>query len=126
MKYTTYIIIIFFFSLWSGCRKDYNTTQIPIDLSTPVSFSNDLIPIFTADCAKASCHVAGTQTPDMEATVVYEQLMGLGYVDTTNAEGSILYIRMNSISKPMPPSGKLTSDKIAKVLAWIKQGGLDN
>lgn len=72
------------------------------------------------------CHSSGGQVPNLTAANAYTQLMSLGYVDTTNAEGSTLYLRMNSSTNPMPPSGKLSDDKINKVLAWIKQGAQNN
>jgi len=84
------------------------------------------VPIFTTECAIPTCHVNGGPPPNLIADKAYDELMGLGYVDTTNAESSILYVRMVSTTNPMPPAGVLPAEQIAYVLAWIEQGALNN
>nr|MBK9650402.1 hypothetical protein [Bacteroidota bacterium] len=109
-----------------SCEKDYFQTTPQIDLSKPVSFAAVIQPILNEDCATAGCHREGIQAPDLLEGKAYDQLMQLGYVDTTNAEASILYKRLIATSKPMPPSGKLSAVEISYVLAWIKQGAQNN
>jgi hypothetical protein len=118
-------LMICSFYLISSCRYDYPFPQ-PIDLDTPVSFSEDIIPIFSDYCTDAACHATGKVLPDLTPVNAYNQLMMLGYVDTTNAEGSLIYTRMDGKSNPMPPSGRLNDIYINNVLAWIKQGALNN
>ena len=108
-----------------GCEKDYLVPK-KVEIDFPVSFSKDVTPIFTQSCAIASCHTNGGIPPILTADKAYDQLMGLGYVDTTNVEGSILYVRLTSTTKPMPPSGQLPAEQIAYIHAWIDQGALNN
>ena len=119
--------IIFFFSclLIASCERDYLKPK-QFDPNTPVSFSQDVIPIFTENCTQAGCHNSGGETPNLIPSKGYDQLLGLGYVDTTNAEASVLYLRMNSNYKSMPPIGKISNEKTGKILAWIKQGAKNN
>ena len=124
-------VIIFFVLIivaLNSCRKDYFPGTIPVDLSTPISFSKDVLPIFTTECAKSGCHVTGAQVPDLTTANAYDNLLGLGYVDTTTNDvtKSKLYQMLTSASKPMPPSGKLSSDMIGKIQAWILQKAPNN
>lgn len=128
IKFTNIFLLLLIATVipfFTSCEKDYYVVN-EIDLNTPVSFSNDVVPILTEDCAKSGCHVAGLQLPDLSADAAYDQLLGLGYVDTTNAEASILYVRIISSSNPMPPDGRLNSNEINYILAWIKQGAQNN
>lgn len=126
MKKLRYIYL-FLFSLFafSSCEKDYQSSAV-MEITEPVSFSADVLPILVEDCATPNCHVPGGPSPDLSASVAYDQLTQLGMVDTTNAEASILYKRMTETAKPMPPSGKLPPDEIAYILAWIEQGAQNN
>lgn len=108
-----------------ACKKDFFEPPPPLDLTTPVSFSLDIMPIFQSNCYGSGCHDKGI-VPDLTSANAYDQLTLLGYVDTTNAEGSKLYIRMTSTTNPMPPNGLLPGEKTNKILAWIKQGAKNN
>lgn len=126
MKNKTLLFFMLIISVVTACKKDYFMAA-PADLNTSVSFSQDISPIFVADCAMGGCHAPGGPKPDLSPAVAVDQLLGLAYVDTTQApEKSILYVRMIDTSKPMPPAGKLSSEKLNKVLAWIKQGAQNN
>lgn len=117
--------IIILALLFSACEKDYLILK-KIEITAPVSFSTDIAPILTKDCATSGCHVTGAIAPDLTASKAYDDLIGLGYVDTTNAEGSVLYIRIIGTTRPMPPAARLTPDEIGYILAWIKQGAQNN
>ncbi len=108
-----------------ACEKDYQSSG-NVDINTLVSYSKDINPIFTEDCATPNCHITGGQVPNLIAAESYNELLNLGYVDTLNPEASILYQRLISTTKPMPPSGKLNPEEIGYVLAWIKQGAQNN
>ena len=120
------IILLSTVILFAACEKDYFLPSPEVDLSKPVSFATVIQPILTEDCATAGCHVSGVQVPDLSAGKAYDQLTQLGYVDTTNAENCLLYKRIIGTTKPMPPSGKLSNTEISLILAWIKQGALNN
>jgi len=115
------LLSVFILSFLSACEKDYYQTKVVITDS--VSFSVDIVPLLESECAISGCHVTGLVAPDLTPANSYDQLTLLGYVDTTNAEESILYKR---IIKDMPPSGLMTQEEIAYVLAWIEQGAQNN
>jgi hypothetical protein len=109
----------------TSCEKDYLTKK-KVEITTPVSFATDIVPILTEDCSIAGCHVAGGPPPNLTAAKAYDELTGLGYVDTSNAEQSLLYKRIVATVNPMPPSAPLTAEEIGYILAWIKQGAQNN
>ncbi|MBL7923890.1 MAG: hypothetical protein JNL88_06805 [Bacteroidia bacterium] len=111
--------------LWSACEKAYLSPK-RVEITEPVSFADDIIPILVADCATPTCHVGGGPPPDLTPSKAYDELTALGYVDTSNAEGSILYKLIISTTSPMPPNGSLSPEEIGYILAWIKQGAQNN
>jgi len=98
-----------------------------VSFSTPsaIFFSLDIQPIFNANCTSNGCH-DGDIDPDLTPANAWNALFAGNYVDTISPALSILYLRMNSNTSPMPPSGQLSSNEIAKVLIWIEQGGQNN
>ena len=113
----------------SGCVKD-DTLLITNNkvITAKVSFSKDLVPLFTSNCATSGCHVAGHQPPDLEKATAYNSIKELNMVDLTTPENSLLYKRMNGAVKPsMPMNATNNPSNINNlVLAWIKQGALNN
>jgi hypothetical protein len=97
----------------------------PVSQNTPpqfVSYSGDLQPIFTSNCALSGCHVTGGQMPYLTEDLSYDQLVGGGYVNTVVPEQSQLYIAINGIMMPHIPSA---SDR-QKVYDWIRNGAPNN
>lgn len=110
----------------NSCEKAYLTPQ-KVEITEPVSFLADVQPILTEDCAVPTCHVSGQHAPNLTASKAYDELTQLGYVDTSNAEGSKLYKSITATTgKPMPPNGRLAPEEIGYILAWIKQGAQNN
>jgi hypothetical protein len=106
----------------SSCYKDVilptvATTQPP----QYVSFSGDLIPIFTADCALSGCHVPGSQVPYLTSDLAYSQLTS-GYVNTVIPTQSTLYIMINGEMEVHIPSA---TDR-QKIYDWIRNGAPNN
>jgi hypothetical protein len=124
-KYGFVTVLIIFLLSQIGCEKDYLVPKV-VEVNFPVSFSHDVLPIFSDDCAIPTCHISGGVPPNLTTDKAYDELMGLGYVDTTNVDQSILYVRLTSTTKPMPPTGKLPAEEIAYIHAWIQQGALNN
>ncbi len=117
--------VLYMMVILVACERDYLTPK-KVEITTPVSFSNDIIPIMTRDCSIPTCHDDGGAPPNLTASKAYDELLGLGYVDTTNAEQSQLYVRVVANTNPMPPSGKLSAEETGYILAWIKQGAQNN
>ena len=113
--------------LFIGCYKDktviFDTGE---EITRPVSFAADIIPIFNKSCNLSGCHNAGGIKPDLSANNAYNSLTVGNYYNTAAPETSELYLWMTGKkSTPMPPSG-INKDYNALVLAWIKQGALNN
>jgi len=113
--------------LLAGCYKDrtviFDTGE---EITKPVSFTNDIIPIFNNSCNTAGCHNAGGKSPDLSAPNALTSLSNGGYFNTADAQSSELYLWMaGKKGTPMPVSG-INKDYNALILAWIKQGAQNN
>lgn len=100
--------------------------------ATTVSFSADIIPVLTQNCATAGCH-SGTSPEsnlNLEASKAYASLLkrGSGYVDTINPRSSVIYSSLVSVSSPMPPNGQRPLDacELKLIEMWMKQGAKNN
>ena len=114
----------------TGCQK--NATFIykapTVVVTTPVSFSKNLVPLFTANCALSGCHVSGGQTPNLTAASAYASLSGGNFFNVSSPSSSIVYERLTGTLTPEMPFGKPNnpSNINALVLAWITQGAKNN
>lgn len=122
MKRVAYFILIL--TILYGCEKAYVQPGV---IPETVSFSTDIIPIFTTSCVV--CHSNGSIFPGLILTPdeAYDQLLTDGtnapYMDPSYPESSSLYIRMNS---DMPPSGLVSNNKLEIILKWIEEGAENN
>jgi hypothetical protein len=95
-----------------------------IDPTNPVSFVADIEPIFSNGNNCTACHRAGATSPDLTSGNAYQSIVP-GLVNTGDPESSKIYVVPNPAS-----SGhgfkKYTHEQAGLVLAWIKQGALDN
>ena len=93
-----------------SCYKDktvYFDTGAEIIRS--VSFTNDIIPIFNTSCNVSGCHNSGGQKPNL-----------------SSPENSVIYLWMSGKKSTPMPVGGINKDYNALILAWIKQGTLNN
>jgi hypothetical protein len=95
-----------------------------------VSFSKNIIPLITTNCAIPTCHSGSKPAGslDLDGSVAYSQLgkSGSGYIDTLNPTYSVLYSSLVSSSTPMPPNGSLSTCNLQLIQKWMKQGGKNN
>lgn len=108
----------------------YYDEVIPVEQSVGdvgiVKFASDIIPIFNTSCNVSGCHSAGGQKPDLTSASAFTSLSTGGYIDKANPENSLIYQWMKgNKGTTMPVSGSNATYN-AKVLAWIKQGALNN
>ncbi len=110
----------------SGCYKDIlSPGQDPTAPPQAVSFSGDLLPIFTANCATSGCHDAAPgHHPSLTAENAYIAITSGGFIDTVIPDNSILYGEVKSGS--MPPTGALKPSDVQKILDWIRNGAPNN
>ena len=125
MKLAAIFILLGVFVL-GGCYYDDVLPPTEEEITTEMSFTNDIIPIFNKDCNTSGCHNTGGQRPDLTPSRAYLSLTTASYLNTASPEKSDLYLWMKgSKTLPMPVTGSIPSNN-AKVLAWIKQGIKNN
>lgn len=106
----------------TSCYKDVILPKVATTKPPQfVSFSNDLQPVFTTNCALSGCHVKGGQTPYLTPDVSYQQLLG-GYVNTVKPEQSELYIMING---NMQVHIQDAADR-QRIYDWIRNGAPNN
>lgn len=113
--------------LLTGCFKDKTViSDTGTEITRPVGFASDIIPIFTQSCSLSGCHVPGSKSPDLSAANAYNSLTVGNYYNVALPESSTIYLWMTGQkTTPMPVSG-INKDYNALVLAWIKQGAQNN
>lgn len=115
----------------AGCEKDITLIikPIPVVVTSEVSFSKDLVPLFVANCAIAGCHGTGGKAPVLTADKAYNSLMANpDYILKDNPEESEVYLFLTGKKSPAMPLGKTTNPSNINgiFLAWIKQGAKKN
>ena len=108
------------------CYKDIITPgQDPNGPPQQVSFSGDVVPLFTANCALSGCHdAAGTHKPSLVAENAYNAIVQGGFINTVVPQSSVIYTEVKSGS--MPPAGALKATDVQKILDWIRNGAPNN
>ena len=109
--------------IFASCAKDTVVyPQSNISPTLKISFKDTIQPIFTASCAIPSCH-SGTVAPNLLSGQAYSSLTSGHYINTGSPSQSEIYL-------VMAPGGLMashcTTDQADLILAWIKQGALNN
>jgi hypothetical protein len=115
--------------LLAGCYKDKTVLIIKTEeITTPVSFSKDMIPIFSKNCTMSGCHSTGGQVPDLTANNARRSLFEQDLIDINDPANSEVMGWLTGTIKPAMPLGASTnpSNINALMLAWIKQGAKNN
>lgn len=113
------VVVVVFVS----CYYDITLEKV---VTEPVSFSQDILPIFNRSCNSQACHGVGAIPPDLSPANAYNALRTGGYISVQNPVGSELYLWMRGDrALPMPLSGPNATYN-ATVLAWLEQGALNN
>jgi hypothetical protein len=119
------LISILFLAGLPSCYKDIiSPGQDPNGPPQYVSFSGDLQPVFTANCALSGCHDGASHDPALTSDLSYDALVNGGFVDVVVPANSILYGEVKSGG--MPPTGALKSSDVQKILDWIRNGAPNN
>ncbi len=113
--------------LLMGCYKDRTViSDTGEEITRPVSFTNDIVPILSKSCNISGCHSSGGIKPDLSALNAFTSLTNGNYLNTSAAESSTIYLWMaGKKGTPMPTTG-INKEYNALVLAWIKQGAQNN
>jgi len=107
--------------------KSGETAPQPTSVPGTVSFSQDILPLFQAECKTCHGSLGGWDGAS------YESVMTTGIhapvVIPGDPENSFLAQKMlgtQTVGAVMPPDGMLPDDEIQLVLDWIAAGALDN
>jgi len=112
----------------ASCTK---TTTVLVDnapaVTATVSFSKDIQPILTKNCALSGCH-NGSIAPDLSEATAYTALEGGNFLNTATPESSVVYLWLTGKEAiPMPAGATNNPSNInALMLAWVKQGAKNN
>jgi len=98
------------------------------EITTSVSLSTDLVPLFTKNCSLSGCHNGGGQKPDLTADKAYASLINGSYVNPGAPENSEIYLWLTGKRAVTMPVGATNNPSNINqyVLAWIKQGAKNN
>lgn len=110
-----------------GCYKDKTVLfDTGAEITRPVSFSQDIMPIFNNSCSLSGCHASGGKAPDLSAANAFSSLTVGNYINSNSPENSTIYQWMTGKKTTPMPVGGINKDYNALVLAWIKQGAQNN
>lgn len=106
-----------------SCEYEFIEVE-EVDINEPVSFSEDILPIFTSNDNCTACHKPGQTSPDLTPGAAYNSIVP-NLINTTDPSTSKIY------QYPNPSSAthgfkKYTQVQAGKVLAWITQGAENN
>ena len=127
IKFKLLLLVIVAAFMVAGCKYDWVIPEeVPVidpdDPSQVISFSGDILPIFTSGNNCTACH-NGNQAPDLRAANAFASLNTTRYINKTSPGESRIY------TLPHPDGGhykKYTATQAALVLAWIQQGAKNN
>lgn len=98
-----------------SCEK-YTYDPPKIDLTTPVSFKNEIAPIFINKCY--SCHKSSSGLNFADAEKTWTSINKPQYLTPNDPESSSIYTKLTAGSHET----KCTIEERNKIYAWIYQG----
>ena len=124
----TSLILLLMFGIMMGCYK--KTTLLVDDspaITKTVSFSSDIVPLLTTNCAKSGCH-NGTISPDLSAANAFTSLVDGNFVSTSTPSNSLVYLWLTGKEAATMPLGASNNPSNINgfILAWITQGAENN
>lgn len=117
-----------------SCKTE-QINNIPDEEVEPVSYANQIQPIFNNSCGGGPCHIGGranrVDLTNYGATIASIGLSyGVEIVDAGNADNSPLVDKLfdnPDFGARMPLGrGSLSGDDIGLIIAWINQGAENN
>jgi len=124
-------------TVMAGCEDRGDAVEVE-PTPDPVSYQEDILPIFVNSCALSSCHVQPAPTGNMilEAGRAYSQTVdvpasgtypGWIRVQPGEPEASLVYRKLvttgvEGIGDRMPAAGSITGDQIELIRRWIEEG----
>ncbi len=121
------LIILLMFAI-SGCYKTVTVVEnAGASITTEMSYTKDITPIFNKSCAISGCHAPGAKAPDLSASNSYKSLTIGNYLKVGDPDNSLLMLWLTGKKSPIMPIGKGPDSEINDLIyAWIKQGAKNN
>lgn len=112
----------------AGC---YKTTTLLVDntpaITQTVSFSTDILPLLTANCAKSGCH-NGSISPNLTSANAFNSLVNGNFTNAATPANSLVYLWLTGKESATMPLGASNNPSNINgfILAWITQGAKNN
>ncbi len=115
------LLLVFLTTLcFVSCEYDtIEVDKIVIPPDQEISFSADVVPIFTSNCV--NCH-DGAIDPDLRANNAFDALTSGSYINVDMPASSSLYEKLNVGSH----STRATATEKQLILEWITRGANNN
>jgi hypothetical protein len=125
-KSNIYFLLFVIGLILNACTYDFIVKEElpPIDVTVPVSFATQIVPIFNNSCV--SCHKPGGQAPDLTAANAYNSIKTMNLANTAAPETSKIYTEPNPANTAVHTWKKYTAAEAQLVLTWIQQGAKNN
>lgn len=107
--------------LFESCKHKTN-----FDALSEVSYSQNIAPIISSNCAFSGCH--GDSLPASIKLTTYATLMN-GGIESGSPQKSELYQKLKTLGDdimPKKPYNELTEKQIQLIYVWIGQGAKNN
>ena len=117
----SFLLVVIGFLFFSACTSDVIEPAAGPSPTDTIKFSAQIQPIFTSNCA--GCHSPGGPAPVLKPGLSYQSLIDGNFVNTVSPDQSIIYTVMKSGGSM---AAYANAEQATLVLAWIKQGALNN
>jgi len=117
------VLFLILVGFLQSCEYEFAEFE-EVDPTLPVSFMQDIGPIFTSSNNCTACHRAGATSPDLTEGNAFGSIVP-ALVDLGDPVASKIY----AVPNPAAPGHgfkKYTQAQAGLVLAWIKQGAQNN
>ena len=118
-----FVFCILFVVILAGCGGSSSTpVSTPGGLSSSVSFSNDVLPIFNSRCA--SCHSGPSSRAGVNLST-YDSLKNSGAITPGDAQNSVL-VQAVQIGQMPRSGGPLSAAQVQIIADWVNAGAPNN
>lgn len=102
--------------------------EVQVNPNDTVSFSTQVLPIFTDNDNCTSCHKPGGSkpSPDFTSANAYNSIINDGLIDNSDAANSKLYTYPDPADASIHNWKKYTQSQADLILLWITQGANNN
>ena len=127
--------LIYFFLILTICVRCSHAPINPIDPGLPVTnachpdtvyFQNEILPLFSANCASSGCHGENNPADGLSLTTYSGIMEEVKPGEPNKSEVYKVLYETGSDLMPPPPAAPIDSTSAWKIYTWITQGALNN